>query len=47
MLFKLAMYFPPRGTILFKTLRSTHAALAREVSLSQEEYDKLEVSFTC
>jgi len=34
--------FSPRGTILFKTLRSTHASLAREVSLSQEEYDKLE-----
>lgn len=34
--------FTSRGSILFKTLRSTNALLAREVSLSQEEYDKLE-----
>lgn len=34
-----------RGTIVFKTLRSSHATLARELSLSQEEYEKLEVSF--
>ncbi|XP_065070993.1 ER membrane protein complex subunit 10-like [Rhopilema esculentum] len=34
--------FTPRGSILFKTLRSSHASLSKEISLTQEELDKLE-----
>eukprot|EP00112_Aurelia_sp_Birch-Aquarium-sp1_P013422 Seg2847.6 transcript_id=Seg2847.6/GoldUCD/mRNA.D3Y31 product="ER membrane protein complex subunit 10" protein_id=Seg2847.6/GoldUCD/D3Y31 len=34
--------FAPRGSVVFKTLRSSHASLAREVSLTSEEYEKLE-----
>lgn len=35
-----------RGSVVFKTLRSSHASLAREVSLTSEEYEKLEVHFS-
>lgn len=35
--------FTPRGSIVFKTLRSSVASLARDVSLTSEEYEKLEV----
>lgn len=34
--------FTPRGSIVFKTLRSSVASLARDVSLTSEEYEKLE-----
>eukprot|EP00794_Sanderia_malayensis_P018262 gene18262-20082_t len=34
--------FSPRGSIVFKTLRTSMASLAREVTLTQEEYDKLD-----